>query len=380
MTKSRNRKQDTRAAAAKTGTKYTTALRARTVSLPPAEDEAEAARLTADEGAVPRPGAAMLMQYLGIEDPRSLDVDRLWADRRSRADAQWAAIPVGVTADGELQELIFQAPFCGGDGFHSVVTGASDHDRTMFFETLIYSIALTHSPEAFNVLYVAGQDHNRQTLSFSGLPHVLAAATGLASENAPANEPMRQAIEDELMRRFAMFNTAGVRDANEYEENRLAGAELEPCPILFVVIDDYVSLCEARPQWPQLITHIAQVGRGANVFVMLGGPRLDLSRLAKVQHSIAFRVALRSASEADSCDVIHSDAAYLLPIDGGHALLSTRRHGGIDASPIQQGLRPFRFFDLSGSQERGERLVEVLRESLVATGCRAPHVWPARIE
>lgn len=379
MTKSRNRKQDTRTTAAATGTKYTTALRAHIDSRAAAEHEAEVGPLTADGTTLPRPGVAALLQSLGIADVHSLDVDRLWAGRRSRTDPCWAVVPVGVTADGELQELIFRAHFVGGDGFHSSVTGASYRDRASFFETLIYSIALTHSPEAFNIVYAEGEARVGEALSFAGLPHVVASTSGLASENASFGEPMCQAIEDELVRRWMMFGQAGVRDAIEYEEIRVAGADLEPCPILLVVIDDYVSLCEIQPRWLQLIMQIAQVGRGANVFVMLGGPRLDLSDLSKVSRSIGFGVALRAESEADGRDVIHSDGACLLPIDGGHALLSTRRRG-TDGSDLLANPQAFRFFDMSGRGERGDLLINVLRESLFAAGCRAPRVWPAQIE
>lgn len=40
-------------------------------------------------------GALELLRALGIDDARELNVDRLWAERRSRGDERWAEIPVG---------------------------------------------------------------------------------------------------------------------------------------------------------------------------------------------------------------------------------------------------------------------------------------------
>lgn len=47
-------------------------------------------------------GAAELLRSLGISDPRELDVDRLWAERRGRGDDRWCEIPVGAKPNGEL--------------------------------------------------------------------------------------------------------------------------------------------------------------------------------------------------------------------------------------------------------------------------------------
>lgn len=283
-------------------------------------------------------GAAELLRSLGIDDPRYLDVDKLWTGKRGRGDERWADIPVGAKDSGELQSVIFRAKDFGGFGFHSVVIGTSGSGKSEFFLSLVYGIALTHSPETFNVIFV-DMKFESAAQDILGIPHVAAALSNLGSDKRNLAERMRIAIDGEMARRFAMFSKVGARDANDYEEIRLAGADLEPCPVLLIVIDEYLELFQLHPKWIQLIIHIAQVGRGANVFFMLGGQRLDLSSLSKVQHSIAFRVALRAESGADSREVIQSDAAYLLPAkENGYALLKVG----------PRDLVKFRCFYLSG--------------------------------
>jgi type VII secretion protein EccCb len=103
---------------------------------------------------------------------------------------------------------------------------------------------------------------------------------------------------------------------------RLAGRDLEPVPILLVIIDEYLELFHHHPEWIDLVIHIGQEGRGCNVFFTLGGQRLDLSSLSKAKSNIAFRVALRAETAEDSRDVIGSDAALHLPSkENGYGLL-----------------------------------------------------------
>ncbi len=262
-----------------------------------------------------------LLRALGISDPRDLDVERLWADSRGRGDSRWAMIPVGVKPGGELQHVILRAKDFGGYGFHSVVIGTSGSGKSEYFLALCNGIALTHSPESFIVIFV-DMKFESAAQDLEGLPHVAGSLSNLGKDDRHLAERMRKAIDGEMARRYALFKQAGARDANEYEEMRLAGRDLEPVPILLVIIDEYLELFHHHPEWIDLVIHIGQEGRGCNVFFTLGGQRLDLSSLSKAKSNIAFRVALRAETAEDSRDVIGSDAALHLPSkENGYALL-----------------------------------------------------------
>lgn len=264
---------------------------------------------------------AELLRALGIKDPRRLDVDRLWAASRGRSDPRWAMIPVGVRPGGELQHVNLRAKDFGGDGFHSVVIGTSGAGKSEYFLSLCNGIALTHSPEAFIAIFV-DMKFESAAQDLEGLPHVAASLSNLGSDDRHLADRMRKAVDGEIARRYRLFKEAGARDANEYEEMRLAGRDLEPVPILLVIIDEYLELFHHHPDWIDLVIHIGQEGRGCNVFFTLGGQRLDLSSLSKAKSNIAFRVALRAETAEDSRDVIGSDAALHLPSkENGYALL-----------------------------------------------------------
>ena len=373
-------------------------------------------------------GALELLRALGIDDARELNVDRLWSERRSRGDERWAEIPVGAKPNGELQNVVLRAKDFGGFGFHSVVVGTSGSGKSEFFLSLVYGIALTHSPETFNVIFV-DMKFESAAQDILGIPHVSAALSNLGKDERHLAERMRRAIDGEIARRYRLFNSVGARDANDYEEIRLAGRDLEPVPILLVVIDEYLELFANHGRWVDLIIHIGQEGRGANVFFMLGGQRLDLSSLQKVKSNIAFRVALRAESGDDSREVIGSDAAYHLPSkENGFGLLKV---GPRDLEPFRcfylsapfvvpkrksstsktldmtltkprlytwqyqplddadaQALQDMSTTDaepeeflLHDDGFKKKKIVDVLRESLIAAGRRAPHLpWLPALE
>ena len=262
-----------------------------------------------------------LLRALGISDPRNLDVDRLWAESRGRGDPKWAMVPVGVKPGGELQYVVLRAKDFGGFGFHSVVVGTSGSGKSEYFLSLCNGIALTHSPETFTVIFV-DMKFESAAQDLEGLPHVAGSLSNLGKDDRHLAARMRKAIDGEIARRYALFKNAGARDANEYEEMRLAGRDLEPVPILLVIIDEYLELFQHHPEWIDLVIHIGQEGRGCNVFFTLGGQRLDLSSLSKAKSNISFRVALRAETAEDSRDVIGSDAALHLPSkEAGYALM-----------------------------------------------------------
>jgi type VII secretion protein EccCa/type VII secretion protein EccCb len=309
--------------------------------------------------------AGELLRALGINDPRQLDVDRLWAESRGRGDPKWAMVPVGVKSGGELQYVIFRAKDFGGFGFHSVVIGTSGSGKSEFFLSLCNGIALTHSPETFIVIFV-DMKFESAAQDLEGLPHVAGSLSNLGKDDRHLAERMRKAINGEIARRYRLFKEAGARDANEYEEMRLAGRDLEPVPILLVIIDEYLELFHHHQEWIQLVIHIGQEGRGCNVFFTLGGQRLDLSSLSKAKSNIAFRVALRAETAEDSRDVIGSDAALHLPSkENGYALLKVG----------PRDLEPFRCFYLSAPFVLPKKVANVDRTIDVSFSQPRPLTW-----
>jgi type VII secretion protein EccCa/type VII secretion protein EccCb len=306
-----------------------------------------------------------LLRALGIADPRQLDVDRLWSESRGRGDPKWAVVPVGAKPGGELQHVILRAKDFGGFGFHSVVIGTSGSGKSEYFLSLCSGIALTHSPETFIVIFV-DMKFESAAQDLEGFPHVAGSLSNLGKDERHLADRMRKAINGEIARRYRLFKEAGARDANEYEEMRLAGRDLEPVPILLVIIDEYLELFIHHPEWIDLVIHIGQEGRGCNVFFTLGGQRLDLSSLSKAKSNIAFRVALRAETAEDSRDVTGSDAALHLPSrENGYALLKVG----------PRDLEQFRCFYVSAPFVLPKKVLNTKEPVAVGFSQPRPYTW-----
>ena len=137
---------------------------------------------TAEEVAETDSQGGELLRALGVADPRHLDVERLWADSRGRGDPRWAMVPVGVRPGGDLQYVILRAKDFGGYGFHSVVIGTSGAGKSEYFLSLCNGIALTHSPEAFIVIFV-DMKFESAAQDLEGLPHVAASLSNLGKDD-----------------------------------------------------------------------------------------------------------------------------------------------------------------------------------------------------
>lgn len=287
-----------------------------------------------------------LLRTLNIKDPRHLNFDELYAARRSRNDPKWMSFPVGLLRNGQVLNHVIRARDKGGYGFHGLMPGTSGSGKSEMCIVFVYSISLTHAATAANVIYVdmkkdsAGQD-------LRGLPHVSAALSDLGSDERNLGERMRQALLGEMARRYELCASVNARDVKVYEEIRLAREangtnDLPPIPALFIIVDEYLSLFRKYPKFEDLIMEIGEKGRGAEMYFLLAGQRLDLGSLRKFEDNIAYRWVLRAESASSSRDWCGSNAAFHIPAEeGGHGLLKVG----------ERDLVPYRCFFLSADFE-----------------------------
>jgi type VII secretion protein EccCb len=271
-------------------------------------------------------GGNSLLRALRIHDPRQLNLEALWAARRSQADPKWMMFPVGLRPNGEVQNLIIRSKDTGGFGFHGLLPGTTGSGKSEMCLSASYSLFLTHSPLVANVVFI-DMKYESAAQDLEGVPHVPAALSNLGDDKRHLGERMRLTLAGELKRRYSLIHSVKARDAGVYEEirrNRIAAGDnsLPPMPVLWIIVDEYLTLFRVLPRWVELITVLGEQGRGANMFFVLGGQRLDMSPLQKVADNIGYRIALRAESVSSSREWINSNAAAHLPQgENGHALL-----------------------------------------------------------
>jgi DNA segregation ATPase FtsK/SpoIIIE, S-DNA-T family len=257
-----------------------------------------------------------LTKLLGIPDARGYDVHSLW---RSRARGGLLRVPVGVGADGSVVELDIKESAQGGMGPHGVLIGATGSGKSELLRTLVIALAATHSSEILNFVLTDFKG-GATFMGMDALPHTSAVITNLADE-LPLVDRMQDALHGELIRRQELLRRAGHSSLRDYEKARADGADLEPLPTLFIVVDEFSELLSGKPEFMELFVMIGRLGRSLGVHLLLASQRLEEGRIHALESHLSYRIALRTFSASESRSVIGVSDAYELPPGPGNGFL-----------------------------------------------------------
>ena len=266
-------------------------------------------------------GVTDFMDLLGLPDVRRYDPATGW---RSRPARDRLRVPIGLGDGGEPIHLDLKEAAHQGMGPHGLVIGATGSGKSELLRTLVLGLALTHSPEDLNMVLVDFK--GGATFSgMSGMPHVSAVITNLADELTLVDR-MQDALSGEMVRRQEVLRVAGSHaSVRDYERARAAGAELDPLPSLFIVVDEFSELLTARPELIDLFVAIGRLGRSLGLHLLLASQRLDEGRLRGLESHLSYRVGLRTFSAQESRTVLGVPDAYELPPAPGLGFLRTNQ-------------------------------------------------------
>ncbi|MYR55897.1 type VII secretion protein EccCa, partial [Streptomyces sp. SID625] len=260
-----------------------------------------------------------LTTLLGIPDLHRHDPHTLWQKNTGAARLR---VPVAVGVDGRPVELDIKESAQGGMGPHGMLIGATGSGKSELLRTLVLGLALTNSSETLNFVLVDFKG-GATFLGLDALPHTSAVITNLADEVALV-ERMQDALHGELLRRQELLRAAGNHtSALEYEKARAQGADLDPLPSLFVVVDEFSELLAAHREFMDLFVMIGRLGRSLGVHLLLASQRLDEGRMHQLESHLSYRVGLRTFSAMESRGVLGVPDAYQLPAQPGSGYLKS---------------------------------------------------------
>ncbi|NUR83152.1 MAG: type VII secretion protein EccCb, partial [Nonomuraea sp.] len=258
-----------------------------------------------------------LTDLLGIGDPTRLDPSVTW---RPRAGRNRLRVPIGLGADGRVVELDIKESAQGGMGPHGLVIGATGSGKSELLRTLVLGLAVTHSSEILNFVLVDFKG-GATFLGLDSLTHVSAVITNLEDE-LPLVDRMHDALHGEMVRRQELLRAAGnYASLRDYERAREQGADLDPLPTLFVVLDEFSELLSAKPEFIELFVMIGRLGRSLGVHLLLASQRLEEGRLRGLDTHLSYRIGLRTFSAMESRVVLGVADAYELPSAPGNGYL-----------------------------------------------------------
>ncbi|OBK21569.1 type VII secretion protein EccC [Mycobacterium asiaticum] len=258
-----------------------------------------------------------LMTLLKIPDAAEIVPEQVW---RKRSPRERLRVPIGYTPNGQPLELDIKESAESGMGPHGLCIGATGSGKSEFLRTLVLSMITSHSPDVLNMVLVDFKG-GATFLGLEGVPHIAAIITNLEDELILVDR-MRDALAGELNRRQELLRSAGnFPNVNEYERARANGAELDPLPALFIIVDEFSELLSQKPDFAELFVMIGRLGRSLHVHLLLASQRLEEGKLRGLDSHLSYRIGLKTFSAGESRSVLGVPDAYHLPSVPGSAFL-----------------------------------------------------------
>ncbi|OJF78414.1 type VII secretion protein EccCa [Nocardia seriolae] len=278
-----------------------------------------AAQRTAETGGDEGEVISSWSQLLSLGDIGAFTPETAWKPRYGRERLR---VPFGGGADGLPVVLDIKEAAEAGMGPHGLCIGATGSGKSEFLRTLVLSFIATHSPDQLNFVLVDFKG-GATFLGLEGVAHVAAIITNL-EEEADLVDRMRDALAGEMNRRQELLRAAGnFANVSEYEKARAAGADLDPMPALFVVLDEFSELLSQHPDFAELFTMIGRLGRSLHVHLLLASQRLEEGRLKGLESHLSYRIGLKTFSANESRQVLGVPDAYNLPNNPGGGYLKS---------------------------------------------------------
>ncbi|MBD2185867.1 PD-(D/E)XK nuclease family protein [Planktothrix sp. FACHB-1355] len=213
-------------------------------------------------------------------------------------------IAIGINLDGELVEADLSDP----NTCHFLVGGTTGSGKSEFLRSLLLSLLLRHAPDRLKIALV---DPKRVTFpEFEGIPWLY---SPVVKDSESAISLMNELVT-EMEERYRLFEAAGCPDISYY--NLQAS---KPLPRIVCIFDEYADFMaekEIRNALELCIKRLGAMARAAGIHLIVATQRPEAKVVTPlIRSNLPGRIALRTASEADSVIVLGGDrkaAAYLL--------------------------------------------------------------------
>ena len=229
--------------------------------------------------------------------PSLVDADalaRAWSEHDSSLEPL-----IGADADGPVRVRL------DGHNSHALVAGSTGSGKTRLLESMLLSLAGSHSPHRFSFLVVDFKGGNELS-RLTALPHC---AGFVSDRNRAQVERAISALLREIARRDEVLASAGAADADEYE--RISG---EPFPRLLILADEFGQFRrdDAAGSGVGALLRVAAQGRSKGVHLVLATQSPSTDVTADIRQNVGVRICLRVAESSESVAVLGvPDAAHL---------------------------------------------------------------------
>jgi S-DNA-T family DNA segregation ATPase FtsK/SpoIIIE len=217
-------------------------------------------------------------------------------------------IAIGVDLEGKLIEADLSDP----NTCHFLVGGTTGSGKSEFLRSLLLSLLIRHSPDQLKIALV---DPKRVT--FPEFEQMSWLYTPVVKDSDRAIALMTELVE-EMDKRYQQFEVAGCADLSTFNQQagRQSSQLLSRIVCIFDEYADFMAEKETRNALELSIKRLGAMARAAGIHLIIATQRPEARVVTPlIRSNLPGRVALRTASEADSKIVLGGDqiaAAYLL--------------------------------------------------------------------
>ena len=214
-------------------------------------------------------------------------------DKKSRF-----AIPFGQSIDGKYYSG------CLNKFPHMLVSGGTGSGKSVFMQSVIMSLIMRNRPDELKLVMV---DPKRVEMAcYDKIPHLL----------CPIIKDMNQAkvcidkLCHEMERRYSLFEKAGYREINEYNDNYADEKNLVRLPYIVCIIDEFADLMDTNKNVLEPVIRLAQKARAAGISLIIATQRPTVDVVSgRLKANLGVRVALAMQSQVDSQTIINKAGA-----------------------------------------------------------------------
>ncbi|ARV58681.1 cell division protein FtsK [Nostocales cyanobacterium HT-58-2] len=219
-------------------------------------------------------------------------------------------IAVGVNLEGQLIEADLSDP----NTCHFLVGGTTGSGKSEFLRSLLLSLIVRHSPQNLQIALV---DPKRVT--FPEFEQMQWLHSPVVKDSDRAIELMQQLVT-EMEFRYQQFEKAKCADLSTYNQR-----SRQPLPRIVCIFDEYADFMaekESRTSLEQSIKRLGAMARAAGIHLIIATQRPEASIVTPIIRSnLPGRVALRTASEADSAIILGGKQTFAARLLGKGDLL-----------------------------------------------------------
>lgn len=188
---------------------------------------------------------------------------------------------------------------------HLLIAGSTGSGKSVCINSVIASIIMQNSPWEVRMLLI---DPKRVELTpYNGIPHLMEPVI-VEVEKAVL---MLKGMIQEMLRRYKIFEEAGVRNIEGYNEKLSLDQKM---PLLVVAVDELADLMmSASSDIERSITRLAQLGRATGIHLVVATQRPSVDVVTGlIKANFPSRISFAVASQVDSRTILDSVGAEKL--------------------------------------------------------------------